>query len=55
MRKKFFQRFRRAKTFDEWLNRMKAFDYQLIIGMGLQSWTLQDFKNYWNYYKGDNV
>ena len=51
MSKKFIRKFMQSSTFEEWIERLKRFDYQLIKDNGLQLWTMQDYKNYWEAHK----
>ncbi len=53
MSQRFLRKLKQAKTFNDWLDRLRRFDYELIKSNNLQSWTKQDFKNCWNKYKGE--
>jgi len=52
MSRKFIRKFKEARTFIEWMECLKRFNYSLIKENGLQLWTMQDYKNYWMQYKG---
>lgn len=52
MTKKFIKKLRNANNFEEWVIRLKRFDFELIKENGLQLWTMADFKNYWTQHKG---
>lgn len=53
MNQRFIRKLKQAKTFNDWLDRLKRFDYELIKSNNLQMWTVQDFKNRWKQYKGE--
>jgi len=46
MSRKFIRSIRKAQSFNEWLERLKRFNYSLIKENGLQAWTLADYKTY---------